>query len=324
MAFEYCIGSEFNTSYEREALQYVINSMVARFDKKESLHLLLANYLIGGHQIDLTVLKKDAIVIIEMKNCEIPFKAYDNKDWIADNGDIIGMKGLNPFLQVKQYRSKWVEMLRENRKGFACLATAQNDQPFWHVRGFVVVTPKLHPNAVNEISGDNWWFKLCGLDSLDESFEFQTNKFMNFSDDELRYIACELLSLEKSRNVDSKKEIDKLKSELRQSSDGLIKFLEESEEHNLQLGKDIERLHDEIQRKNDNIEKLEAIMQQQEKKIQGKGNVQFHFVVKYLLSIGELNQEKVNDLIQLSNQLGINRNKAIEIIKFTIEKSKKT
>jgi hypothetical protein len=146
---------------------------------------------------------------------------------------------------------------------------------------------------------------------------------MNFSDDELRYIACELLSLEKPRNVDSKKEIDKLKSELRQSSDGLIKFLEESEEHNLQFGKDIERLHDEIQRKNDNIEKLEAMMQQQEKKFQGKSNVQFHFVVKYLLSIGQLNQEKVNDLIQLSNQLGINQNKAIEIIKLTIERSKK-
>lgn len=153
MSVELWIGKDFDTSYEREALDYFMRGMRSRFGNSSLYYLVLANYYIDGRQVDLTVIKKDAIVIIELKECYSPFIASENGDWITPDGHLLGSQNLNPFQQVQQYRLKWVDFLKRNRHEFGCLSTSQIDKPFWYVTGIVAISPSLHPQTSNKISG---------------------------------------------------------------------------------------------------------------------------------------------------------------------------
>ncbi|QTA88193.1 nuclease-related domain-containing protein [Desulfonema magnum] len=277
MSVELCICNEFDTSYEREALHRFVNNMGVRFGDTDTLCLILANYVIGGRQVDLTVLKKDAIVVIELKECKDPFKAYENKDWITDRGHKIGSNGLNPFNQIRQYRIRWFELLKENRDRFRCLRTAQNDRPFWYVKGFVAVSPSLHNDTVNKISKDSWWFRLCGLNELDRIIGFETNKWMNFSDDELRFIATELLSLKKPKNITPSAEIHKLEEQLRQSADGLLRILQTKDEKIVELEEAAELLNKKIQEQDELILQLRQNKEQMNSEIQEKDKLLIQF-----------------------------------------------
>jgi len=195
MTIEVWIGKDFDYTYEREALDIFVNNLELRLDNTDTLCLVLADYYIDGRQVDLTVLKRDAIITIELKECSEPFEASENGYWLTPSAHLIGNKDLNPFQQIRQYRIKWFNLLKKNKDKFRCLATVQDDRPFWNVTGIVAVSPTLHPDTKNTISSSSWWFKLCGLDKLSNKVRCQTNQWMDFSDNELRIIASEILSL---------------------------------------------------------------------------------------------------------------------------------
>ena len=193
MSVELWIGKNFDTAYEREALDIFMADMEFRFGESDALHLVLADYYIDGRQVDLTILKRDAITVVELKECNAPFKATENGTWETPNGHILGTQDFNPYQQIQQYRLKWVDFLKRNRHVFRCLSTASNDKPFWYVSGIVAICPFLHSDTTNDIS--SWWFNLYGIEQLGKIIEFQTNRWMDFSDDELRKSATNLLSL---------------------------------------------------------------------------------------------------------------------------------
>ena len=199
MTVELWIGKEHDTRHERKALDSFMIDMESRFGRSTTLYLVLSDYYIDGRRIDLTVLKHDAVIIIELKECDAPFKASENGEWLTPNGHLIGSRGLNPFQQTRQYRERWKDFLWRNRDSFRCLSAAQDDRPFWQVTAIVAISPSLHPNTENHLK--HWSCKLCGLDELGKAIGFETNKWMDFSDDELRKLASELLDLTGPINI---------------------------------------------------------------------------------------------------------------------------
>ncbi|MFC1881810.1 nuclease-related domain-containing protein [Thermodesulfobacteriota bacterium] len=120
MTIELWFGQEFDTSHERRALNIFLTEMVERYDESEQLYLILANYYIEGRQVDLTVLKRDAIIIIEMKECAEPIKAVENGDWLILQANVkLGTGTQNPFAQAKDYRFRWMDLLIKKLCGFA-------------------------------------------------------------------------------------------------------------------------------------------------------------------------------------------------------------
>ena len=215
MTLEVWMGKNFDTSYEREAVGRFLDDMEFRFGDEEKLHLVLMDYYIENRQIDLTALKNDAIITIELKECHEPFLASENGDWCTPSGHIVGSKDRNPFQQVQECRIKWFNLLKANKHKFRCFEKATNDKPFWYSTCIVAISPSLHPNTTNKISSDSWWFRLFGLDELAKQIEFQTNKYMNFSDDELRKIASDLLSL-KQKSYKTRKNITEWENKLKE------------------------------------------------------------------------------------------------------------
>lgn len=61
MTIEIWNGKDFDYTYEREALDLFVNDLELCLGNTDLLYLVLADYYIDGRQVDLTVLKRDAI-----------------------------------------------------------------------------------------------------------------------------------------------------------------------------------------------------------------------------------------------------------------------
>jgi hypothetical protein len=103
MPVQLWIGQEFDTTHERKALHNFWDAIQARFGQSDDLYLVLANYFVGGRQVDLTVLKRDAVVVIELKDCADPFRATENGDWLTiPDGNMIGTGEQNSLLATTE------------------------------------------------------------------------------------------------------------------------------------------------------------------------------------------------------------------------------
>ena len=186
---------KFNTTHERIALQKFWQSMQARFGDSEDLYLILVNYYLGGAELDMTVCKKDAIIVIELKEFAAPFTSTANGRWRAEDGTPVGSNGENPFQQARRYRFRWVNFLSE-LKNFFPPGKAQSME-FMHVSAFVAISPSLHPDTQNKLPYMPW-FRLVGLDELDQAIDAQTSRKLSFSNQELKKLVKEELNLEKT------------------------------------------------------------------------------------------------------------------------------
>lgn len=194
MAVELWIGQEFDTSHERQALDHFLAQMNTRFGQSTDLYLVLANYFLDGRQIDLTVLKRNAIIIIELKEYAEPFLATENGVWQnISTGAVVGTGSQNPFEQGKDYRIKWINLLRNKQNKFLRPSKAQS-MDFNHVSAFVAISPSLHPAHQNHLPRIPW-FRLVGLDELSTVVHQQASRKLNFSDEELRSLAKNILNL---------------------------------------------------------------------------------------------------------------------------------
>ena len=195
MTVKLWIGQEFDTTHERRTFNRFVTDMMARYGTSQDYYHILANYYIQGRQIDLTILKRNAIIVVELKDCSAPFKATENGSWLTiPDGDAIGTGTENPFQQAKAYRFLWMNYLEAHKAQFLSPAKANSMTDVSHISAFVTITPTLLEGCINNIS-KMLWFRLIGLDQLSEAVYQQVTSKFNFSDEELTQLTSELLSL---------------------------------------------------------------------------------------------------------------------------------
>lgn len=198
MTVELWTGQEFDTSHERQALDQFVAEMNNKFGQSDQLHFVLANYYLSGRQVDLTVLKRDAIIVIEIKECTDPFQAVENGDWLTiPDRRRIGTGSQNPFAQAKDYRFRWMDLLKTKKDEFLSPAKSQS-MDLSHVSAFVAISPSLHKNTQNDLPSHLPWFQLVGFGELSTVVGQQTSRRLNFSEQELRTLVADVMNLKPS------------------------------------------------------------------------------------------------------------------------------
>lgn len=183
MAIELWIGTEFTFSHERRALDTFVEKMKEQFKLRDETIFVLANYRLIGAQIDLTVIKRDAIIIIELKECTAPIEFSENGKWNFLNADgYLGNAKENPFQQATRYRETWIEFLGKN-KGNITNKFFNYDHP----KCMVCISPAIHPKSLRDQLPETLWFIYDGLNNAAKRIDEESCGF-SFEEAELRKI----------------------------------------------------------------------------------------------------------------------------------------
>jgi hypothetical protein len=195
VAVELWMGSEFEHAHEMRALRVVLAQMVERFDDSKDLYLLLANFYCDGAEVDLAVLKKNAVIVIDLKECDAPVMGGPNGDWRAQGGGVLNQGRPNPYQQVRKYRYTLMNYLNLHRYDFLNKQKA-GQVSFEHVSGLVVFSPTMSAGSQIEIPArDRKWFGVVGLDRLWAEVNDQRSRQIHLNQGDARKLAAQVLRL---------------------------------------------------------------------------------------------------------------------------------
>jgi hypothetical protein len=198
MTVEFWIGNDFERTAERNAFFQFLALMEDKLGSRPETYFVCANYFLAGKQIDITVIKETAVIVIEIKERNLPFRATENGDWLSIPDNLIfDTPGENPYEQVLKYRRLWMTHLEENQAKF--LPTGKGSSlNFTHVSAIVAISPKIPDNTINDISARvKVWFQLVGLDDLPVAISNQTSQYLNFTNDEIYRLIRNVMHLRK-------------------------------------------------------------------------------------------------------------------------------
>ena len=201
MPVEFWTGGPFKTSHERLAQNRLTESLQAAFAQSEETIFALFNVAITGKDLtaadmDLLILKRDAIIIVDFKECGLPVTATENGAWQISSG---GRLNGNPFQQVRHFRFSLNTYLLEHKHEFLPKQKTSgltNQYAFLNfIRSVVALCPQMHPETVNRITS-NPWFYISGLDRLPELIRAITSSAFLLNDSEMRSLATDVLRAE--------------------------------------------------------------------------------------------------------------------------------
>ncbi|WP_298819496.1 nuclease-related domain-containing protein [Chloroflexus sp.] len=162
MAVQVWIGEKPEHPQERRA----ILSLAQTLEKLEGLFLILSNFSVGGRNIDLVIIKHDAIVIIELKHCDGRVIGSVNGPWIVEgrNGEQkrLNPGRKNPYNQVISYFHALTNFLNERRREFLSEQKA-NTIDFRTCKRLIVIAPRIEEGSQLDL---DWKVEVRGLDEL--------------------------------------------------------------------------------------------------------------------------------------------------------------
>ena len=192
MSVELWLGQEFATTHEMKALSQFLERIVTLYEGDDDLFLVLTNFLCQGEQLDLAVVKRNGIMVVELKEVGGPVTGRENGPWTGKNPDgsrwqINDGRRRNPFEQVRDYRNALMGQLRHDASQFLTGQKASQTR-LDHVAAIVALCPQKPPDSDIQIT-DLKWFSVVGLDELPQEIYYQRSSSINLSKADLHGLA---------------------------------------------------------------------------------------------------------------------------------------
>ncbi|HEU5101099.1 MAG TPA: nuclease-related domain-containing protein [Roseiflexaceae bacterium] len=181
MAVQVWIGEKPEHPNERRAIVSLANGL----ERLDGLYLILANFSVGGRNVDLVLIKQDAIFIVELKHCDGKIFGDVNGPWFVEsaNGERkrLNPGRKNPYNQVISYYYSLINFLNEHRSTFLSpqKATAVD---FRTCKRLVVIAPTVQPGSQVET---DWKVELKGLDELPAYLVTERSSEIDLSEEEM-------------------------------------------------------------------------------------------------------------------------------------------
>ncbi len=184
MAVQVWIGEKPENPNERKA----IIALATGLERLEGMYIMLANFSVGGHTIDLVILKRDAIFILELKHCDGRVFGGVNGPWrvVSRGGSTkhLNPGRKNPYNQVISYFYSFTNFLNDHKTEIVSAQKAP-DIDFRSAKRVVVIVPTLEPGS--EIDLD-WKVQVKGLDELPTYLVVERSAGIELSDEALSRI----------------------------------------------------------------------------------------------------------------------------------------
>lgn len=188
MAVQVWIGEKPEHPNERRTIVALANGL----ERLEGLYLLLTNFNVGGRTIDLAIIKRDAIFLIELKHCDGKVIGGVNGPWFLEdsNGEHkrLNPGRSNPYNQVISYYYSFTNFLNEHRAEILSEHKARGAN-FRSCRRLVVVAPTIQDGSQLDL---DWKVEARGLDELPSYLVTESSPELAFSDEEMLAIPAML------------------------------------------------------------------------------------------------------------------------------------
>jgi hypothetical protein len=181
VAVQVWIGEKPEHPNERRAIVSLANGL----ERLDGLYLILANFSVGGRNVDLVLIKQDAIFIVELKHCDGKIFGDVNGPWFVEsaNGERkrLNPGRKNPYNQVISYYYSLINFLNEHRTTFLSpqKATAVD---FRTCKRLVVIAPTIQEGSQVET---DWKVELKGLDELPAYLVTERSSEIDLSQEEM-------------------------------------------------------------------------------------------------------------------------------------------
>jgi hypothetical protein len=198
VAVQVWIGEKPEHPNERRAIVSLANGL----ERLDGLYLILANFSVGGRNVDLVLIKQDAIFIVELKHCDGKIFGDVNGPWFVEsaNGERkrLNPGRKNPYNQVISYYYSLINFLNEHR---ATLLSPQKATAvdFRTCKRLVVIAPTVQEGSQVET---DWKVELKGLDELPAYLVTERSSEIDLSQEEMLAIP-ELLHCTRWNEVNS-------------------------------------------------------------------------------------------------------------------------
>jgi hypothetical protein len=175
------IGEKPEHPNERRAIVALANGL----ERLDGLYLILANFSVGGRNVDLVIIKQDAIFIVELKHVDGKVFGDVNGPWFVEsaNGERkrLNPGRKNPYNQVISYYYSLINFLNEHRGEFLSAHKAAAVD-FRTCKRLVVLAPTLQEGSQVET---DWKVELKGLDVLPAYLVTERSSEIDLSDEEM-------------------------------------------------------------------------------------------------------------------------------------------
>ena len=181
VAVQVWIGEKPENPNERKA----IIALASGLDRLDGLHIMLANFSVGGHTIDLVILKRDAIFILELKHCDGRVFGAVNGTWtvVSKGGSVKRLNAgrKNPYGQVISYFYSFTNFLNDHKAELVSEQKAP-DVDFRSAKRVIVIVPTLEEGSQIEL---DWKVQVKGLDELPTYLVVERSAGIELSDEAL-------------------------------------------------------------------------------------------------------------------------------------------
>ena len=201
MTVELWLGSDFEHRHEMDALCKFLGAMVDHYKDDANRYFVMANFIINNQFIDLAILKRNAVIVIEVKEVGGRVIGSENGPWMVRElgAKKVPLKGGghgNPFLQVRKYHQTMIDYLRTNQRNF--LNPRSGRRPaLHHVAAYITLSPSIPEGSEINLPKKRW-LRLLGLNELHLEVYRERSPELNFSNKEMYTLLQDVLRLRKT------------------------------------------------------------------------------------------------------------------------------
>jgi len=194
MVFKMFAGGTFEHTHERKQMDDIRKVVQRIYKHGDEWCSLFADIRINGRQLDGFILKKDNLIILEMKNYhgKIVADLREGRKWIIDPLDDMPFEPeQNPFFQVRKQRgimASKLAMLQTRRR-------EEKENLFRFICAWVIVPEDTDITIISNDKISEKWFKVLPIDKLEKELPFQVSREeLHFTRKGVMYKLAELVN----------------------------------------------------------------------------------------------------------------------------------
>lgn len=183
MTVELWYGSKPTNPGEQNVLIDLYNFLQARPEHS----VLMSNFHAGrSHEIDLMVLKQDALFVAELKHFWDKLVGSKEGTWafVRPNGHKRSFR--NPYKQVRDSSFGWQDWCREHQDEVERISGRRRDLRCFEPLEYIVIYPDLHPDSELDIGEHP--VQVVGLPKFRTTLVIRTEQRFDFTNEELQAI----------------------------------------------------------------------------------------------------------------------------------------